>query len=52
MTRTVRDLALAGIRLRHPGITDEDARRHLAATTVDPRFLAGAVARRSSRDGA
>jgi hypothetical protein len=35
LTRNVRDLALAGIRMRHPGIGDRDARIRLAAISYD-----------------
>jgi hypothetical protein len=42
LTRNVRDLALAGIRMRHPGIGDRDARLRLAAMTSDPTVLARA----------
>lgn len=39
LTRNVRDLALAGIRMRHPGIDDRDARIRLAAMTSDRTVL-------------
>jgi hypothetical protein len=39
LTRNVRDLALAGIRMRHPGIGDRDARIRLAAMTSDDRTM-------------
>ncbi len=39
MTKTVRQLALAGIRLRHPGIDDREAMLRLAAMSVDRATL-------------
>jgi hypothetical protein len=42
LTRHVRDLAIAGIRMRHPGIGDRDARLRLAAMTIDPTVVARA----------
>jgi hypothetical protein len=42
LTRNVRDLAIAGIRMRHPGIGDRDARIRLAAMTFDRTVLARA----------
>jgi hypothetical protein len=42
LTRNVRDLAIAGIRMRHPGIGDRDARIRLAAMTFDRAVLARA----------
>jgi hypothetical protein len=38
LTRNVRDLALAGIRMRHPGIGDRDARIRLATMTSDETY--------------
>ena len=35
LTRNVRQLALAGIRLRHPGIDDREAMLRLAAMSTD-----------------
>ena len=35
LTRNIRQLALAGIRLRHPGIDDRDAMLRLAAMSID-----------------
>lgn len=42
LTRNVRDLALAGIRMRHPGVSEREARIRLAALSFD-----GAVLRRA-----
>jgi hypothetical protein len=42
LTRNVRDLAIAGIRMRHPGIGDRDTRIRLAAMTLDRMVLARA----------
>jgi hypothetical protein len=39
LTRTVRDLALVGICMRHPGISEREARIRLAAMTTDPSVL-------------
>jgi hypothetical protein len=39
LTRNVRDLALAGIRMRHPGVSDREARMRLAALTLDQAVL-------------
>ena len=35
LTRNVRQLALAGIRLRHPGIDEGEAMLRLAAMSID-----------------
>jgi hypothetical protein len=35
LSRNVRQLALAGIRLRHPGISEHEAKLRLAAMSVD-----------------
>jgi hypothetical protein len=35
LTRNVRQLALVGIRLRHPGIDAREAQLRLAAMTID-----------------
>ena len=35
LTRNVRQLAMAGIRMRHPGISDREAKLRLAALTID-----------------
>jgi hypothetical protein len=35
LTRKIRQLALAGIRSRHPGIDDREARLRLAAMSID-----------------
>ena len=35
LTRNVRQLSLAGIRLRHPGINEREAALRLAALNVD-----------------
>lgn len=39
MTRSIRQLALAGIRLRHPGIGEREAILRLAAMSVDRTTL-------------
>ena len=39
MTKNVRELALSGIRSRHPGIDDREAMLRLAAMSVDPAIL-------------
>ena len=39
LTRNVRELALAGIRMRHPGIGEREARIRLAALSVDRGVL-------------
>jgi len=42
LTRAVRDLALIGIRTRHPGISEREARIRLASMTTDSSVLARA----------
>src|SRR5207237_2169783 len=42
LTRAVRELALVGIRTRHPGISEREARIRLAAMNTDPSLLARA----------
>lgn len=39
LTKNVRQLALAGIRSRHPGIGEREAMLRLAAMSVDPATL-------------
>jgi hypothetical protein len=39
LTRNVRDLGLAGIRMRDPGVSDREARMRLAALTLDQAVL-------------
>jgi hypothetical protein len=39
LTRNVRDLALAGIRMRHPGISEREVGIRLAALSLDQAVL-------------
>jgi len=39
LTRNIRQLALAGIRLRHPGIDDREAMLRLAAMSIDRAIM-------------
>jgi hypothetical protein len=38
MNRTARDLALMGLRARHPNATDAQLQRHLAGLLLGPEF--------------
>jgi hypothetical protein len=51
LTKNIRQLALAGIRLRHPGIDDHEAMLRLAAMSVDWTTLAKAFGWDPERTG-
>lgn len=51
LTRNIRQLALAGIRARHPGIDEHEARLRLAAMSIDRLTLLRAFGWDADRAG-
>ena len=51
MTRAVREAARAGILARHPGATEEEVRRRLAALLLPPGIAQEAYGWDPARDG-